>query len=221
MKYIFLTLAFVLTLSALSLAQSSDYNKGEFYIGYSNGQVDTGNNFSNSGNAVRDFFNNRTNFNGFEAAGVYNISRYVGLKADLSGTYHRSGSFSFPVTTGATTQTVSGNITQSLYNLLGGVQIKDNASTGRFKPFAHALVGLGHARSDVTNLTCTNTANINCDAFRSGNHTNGLAGAFGGGVDVRLNDKIDVRAIQVDWNPVRLNGLTENNLRIGVGIVIK
>ena len=94
MKYIFLTLAFVLTLSALTVAQSSgDYNKGEFYIGYSNGQVDTGNNFSNSGNAVQNFFNNRTNFNGFEAAGVYNISRYIGLKADVSGTYHRSGSF--------------------------------------------------------------------------------------------------------------------------------
>ena len=111
MKYIFLTVALVLTLSAFSVAQSSDYNKGEFYIGYSNGQVDTGNNFSNSGNAVQRFFNNRTNFNGFEVAGVYNISRYIGLKADLSGTYHRSGSFSFPVTTGATTQTVSGNIT--------------------------------------------------------------------------------------------------------------
>jgi len=221
MKYIFLTLAFVLTLSAFSVAQSSDYNKGEFYIGYSNGQVDTGNNFSNSGNAVRDFFNNRTNFNGFEAAGVYNISRYIGLKADLSGTYHRSGSFSFPVTTGASTQTVSGNITDSLYNVVGGVQIKDNASTGRFKPFAHAMVGLGHMRSDVTNLTCTTTSNINCDNFRGGGHSNGFAGVFGGGVDVRLSNKLDIRAIQVDYNPIRVNGFTTNNLRIGVGVVIK
>jgi hypothetical protein len=221
MKYIFLTLALLLTLSAFTFAQSSDYNKGEFYIGYSNGQVDTGNNFSNSGNAVQNFFANRANFNGFEAAGVYNLSRYVGLKADLSGTYHRSGSFSFPVTTGTSTQTVSGNITQSLYNVLGGVQIKDNANTGRFKPFAHALVGLGHGRSDVTNLTCTNTSNINCDAFRTGNHSNGLAGVLGGGIDVRVNDKVDVRAIQLDWNPMRFNGTNENNLRIGVGIVIK
>ena len=221
MKYIFLTLAFVLTLSAFSVAQSSDYNKGEFYIGYSNGQVDTGANFSNSGNAVQNFFNNRTNFNGFEAAGVYNLSRYVGLKADLSGTYHRAGSFSFPVTTGTSTQTVSGNVRESLYNVLGGVQIKDNANTGRFKPFAHALAGLGHARSDVTNLTCTTTANINCSNFGNGDHANGFAMAFGGGIDVRVNDRIDVRAIQVDYNPLRLNGMTENNLRIGVGIVIK
>jgi hypothetical protein len=221
MKYIFLTMALVLTLSAISFAQSSDYNKTEFYIGYSNGQVDTGSNFSNSGNAVQNFFNSRTNFNGFEAAGVYNFSRYLGVKADVSGTYHSEGNFSFPVTTGATTQTVSGNVRDSLYNVLGGIQIKDNASTKRFKPFAEALVGLGHARSDVTNLTCTTTSNIDCTNFGAGAHTNGFAGAFGGGLDVKLNDKLDIRAIQVDYNPVRLNGVTTNNLRFGVGIVIK
>jgi hypothetical protein len=221
MKYIFLTLALVLAFSAFSFAQSNDYSKGEFYVGYSNGQVDTENNFSNSGNAVRDFFNNRTNFNGFEAAGVYNISRYIGLKADLSGTYHSEGNFAFPVTTGTSTQTVSGNVRDSLYNVLGGVQIKDNANDGRFKPFAHALVGLGHIRSDVTNLTCTTTANIDCSSFGAGGHSNGLAAAFGGGIDVRLTDKLDVRAIQVDYNPIRVNGFTANNLRIGVGLEIK
>src|SRR3954452_23744327 len=99
MKYIFLTLALVLTLSAFSIAQSSDYNKGEFYVGYSNGQVDTGNNFSTSGNAVQNFFDNRTNFHGVETSGVYNVSRYFGLKADLSATFH-SDDFAFPVTTG-------------------------------------------------------------------------------------------------------------------------
>ena len=125
------------------------------------------------------------------------------------------------MTTGTTTQTVSGNVTDSLYNVLGGVQIKDNASDKRFKPFAHALVGLGHARSDVTNLTCTNTSDINCDNFRGGAHVNGLAAAVGGGIDVKLSDKLDLRAIQVDWNPIRANGSTANNLRIGVGLVIK
>src|SRR4051812_14529215 len=100
MKKNALALSFLVTMSVISFAQSSGYKKGEIYAGYSNGQVDTGNNFSSSGNAVRDFFNNRTNFNGFEAAGVYNVSRYFGLKADVSGTYHRSGSFAFPVTTG-------------------------------------------------------------------------------------------------------------------------
>src|SRR3982751_4597068 len=118
MKKIIFTLSLAIFSSVFVHAQSSDYNKGEFYGGYSNGQIDTGNNFNTSGNAVQNFFNNRTNFNGFETAGVYNVSRYFGIKADLSGTYHKD-SFSFPVTTGTTTQTVTGSIRESLYNVLG------------------------------------------------------------------------------------------------------
>jgi len=45
--------------------------------------------------------------------------------------------------------------------------------------------------------------------------------AFGGGLDIRLNDRLDIRAVQVDWNPIRSGGVTTNNLRFGVGIVIK
>ena len=221
MNKLFLVLSLIAATSGLVSAQaSSDYNKGEFYVGYSNGQVDTGNNFNTSGNAVQNFFDNRTNFNGFETSGVYNVSRYIGLKADLSGTYHNDG-FTFPVTTGSATQTVSGNVRSSLYNVLGGVQVKDNAKSGTFKPFAHALIGLAHQRVDVTNLNCTSTTSINCANFGGGDHGNGLGMAFGGGLDVRLNDRIDIRAIQVDYNPIRSNGFTDNNLRIGFGIVIK
>jgi hypothetical protein len=220
MKRVFFAIILVTLATVFATAQSDDYKKGELYVGYSNGQVDTGNNFSTSGNAVQNFFDNRTNFHGFETSGVYNVSRYVGLKADLSGTYHNDN-FSFPVTTGTSTQTVSGNIRSSLYNVLGGVQIKDNANSGRFKPFAHALVGLAHERVDVTNLSCTTTATVNCPNLAAGDHNNGLGMAFGGGLDIRVNDHFDVRAIQIDYNPIRSNGVTDNNLRFGVGIVIK
>jgi len=220
MKKVFFAIMLVTLASVFAAAQNDDYKKGEFYVGYSNGQVDTGNNFSTSGNAVQNFFDNRTNFHGFETSGVYNLSRYVGLKADLSATYH-SDDFSFPVTTGTSTQTVSGKVRSSLYNVLGGVQIKDNANSGTLKPFAHALIGLAHGRTDVTNLTCTTTANINCANFQGGGHDNGLGMAFGGGLDIRVNDRFDIRAIQVDYNPIRSGGVTSNNLRFGVGLVIK
>ena len=219
MKRVFFALILVSLASVFAAAQD-DYKKGEFYVGYSNGQVDTGNNFSTSGNAVQNFFDNRANFHGFETSGVYNVSRYVGLKADLSATYH-SDDFTFPVITGTTTQSVSGRVRNSLYNVLGGVQIKDNSTEGTFKPFAHALVGLAHARADITNLTCSSTATINCTNFQGGSHENGLGMAFGGGLDLRLNDRLDIRAVQVDWNPIRSGGVTTNNLRFGVGIVIK
>lgn len=66
----------------------------------------------------------------------------------------------------------------------------------------------------------------------------GFAAAFGGGLDVRLNDRIDIRVIQIDYNPMRFDfsdfgaiGVpgtptplgdpkrTLHNFRIGIGIV--
>jgi hypothetical protein len=74
---------------------------------------------------------------------------------------------------------------------------------------------------DVTNLNCTTTTSVSCVNFGGGDHGNGLGMAFGGGLDVRLNNRIDIRAVQVDYNPIRSSGVTDNNLRIGFGIVIK
>lgn len=214
-----LLLAFCLTvITGISVfAQSSDYKKTEFSVGYSNQQVDTGAD-SNTGNAARDFFNDRLSFNGVEASGVYNFSRYIGVKGDFSGVY-RNRDFNFTTGTGTTSNTVNFRTGNSLYNVLGGVQIKDNASKTRLKPFAHALVGVGYARTKVRNVTCSNTAVTNCSSLADSFSDRGLAGAFGGGLDVKLNDKIDIRAVQVDYNPIRLNGSTDQNFRFGVGVV--
>lgn len=204
---------------SFAMAQSStDYKKSEFFVGYSNGQIDNGNSSSNS---ISSFFANRANFNGFETSGVYNVSRYIGIKGDLSGTY-RKDAVSTTFTSGGTPTTLSASRSSSLYNLLGGVQVKDNASDGRFKPFAHALVGLGHARSTLSNVTCTPTAV--CTTNNYTNQTlsdNGFAAVIGGGLDVKLNNKFDVRVIQIDYNPIRFGGQTDNNVRFGVGLVIK
>lgn len=217
-----LVLAFCLTLiaSVFSFAQtSSDYRKTEFFAGYSNQQVDTGAN-SNTGNAARDFFNDRLSFNGFEVSGVYNVSRYVGLKGDFSGAY-RKVNFGFTTGTGTTANTVTLRTNNSLYNALGGVQFKDNSSDTRVKPFAHVLAGIGHARTNVSNITCSSSTVTNCSSLADNYSDTGLAGAFGGGLDIKLSDKIDFRAVQVDYNPIRLNGQTDHNVRFGIGFVIK
>src|SRR5690348_15546642 len=134
----------ILSVVAASAQAVDDYKKGEFYVGYSNGQVDTGLN-SDSGSTVRDFFRDRASFNGVNASGVYNVSRYVGIKADVSGTFNTTrfaDSFVDPGT--GTTYNTSFKTTNSLYNVVGGVQLKDNSRSGTVKPFAHAMVGLGH-----------------------------------------------------------------------------
>ena len=210
-----LSLAAVGAASVLGQSSGDDYKKVEFFAGYSNGQVDTG---VDSGNSALDFFRDRENFNGLNVSGVYNVSRFIGIKGDVSGTYN-SNRFSgtFPSPNGGVT--ISGKNTNSLYNFVGGIQIKDNSNEGRIKPFAHAMAGLGHFRTKVGDFTCTGA---DCPTFLPTDEMfsdNGFSGVIGGGIDFRVNNRFQIRAIQVDWNPIRVDGGTLNNLRIGAGIV--
>jgi hypothetical protein len=211
MKRMIFILALIVATAVFASAQT-DFKKGEFFVGFSHGQVDTG---IDSGDSVNSFFRDRVGFNGFEASGVYNVNRYIGIKGDVSGVYN-STQFTFPVGT----QTVTVDTKNSLYNFLGGLQVKDNASSGRVKPFAHALIGAGYGRTKVNSLTCTSTSTFNCGEISSVSDT-GLAGAFGGGIDVRLNDRIDFRAFQVDYNPIKFENNTDHNIRFSIGFVIK
>ena len=198
-----LCLTFLLCSALFAQTADDEYKKNEFYVGYSNQQIDAG---------------NRLSFNGFEASATHNFNRYFGIKADVSGAY-RSKTFTSNVVGGTTTTTFSAEQKGSLYNFLGGVQVKDNATNARFKPFAHALVGVAHTRSKIGNVVCQGT---NCPPIAATTFTDtGFGGAFGGGLDIKISDRIDFRAIQVDYNPVYTRSSFDNNVRIGVGIVFK
>lgn len=217
MKKFISALCLTLISSVFVFAQTTttdEYKKAEFFVGYSNGQVDTG---ANSEDSAQNFFDDRLSFHGFNASAVGNFNRYFGAKVDVSGTY-RTDEFNIPVTVGTTTQNVGFKAKSSLYNVLGGVQVKDNASTSRVKPFGYALVGAGFGKVKISDVTCPATAD--CTDFESDSET-GLAGAFGGGIDIKINDRVDFRAIKVDYNPIKFESGTQHNVRIGIGVVFK
>lgn len=222
MKRVFFALFLAATAVAGVTAQNTDdYKKTEFYVGYSNGQVDNGNN--SSAGAVSSFFADRETFHGFEASGVYNVTRYIGVKADVSGAYKNEsfgGTFTNPLTN--TTTTIAGSNNLSLYNVLGGIQIKDNSVDKKVKPFAHALGGIAHFRTAVKDFSCTPAANCGAMTFAGQTFSDTkAAGAFGGGLDIRINDRFDFRVVQVDYNPAWTSDGTIHNFRAGIGIVFK
>src|SRR5687768_9374094 len=127
MKKIAFIFCIMMLSSIFAFAQSTDdYKKAEVSVNFSNNQVDTG--ISDDDNDLRDVFNDRESFNGFEVSAVGNLSRYFGIKGDFSGHYK---SYDFSVRRpGGSNVSDQFEIDASVYNILGGVQVKDNAVEG-------------------------------------------------------------------------------------------
>ena len=216
--------------TTFATAQSSDYKKWEFFGGYSALNFDNlGGDTDNA--AINDVLGEKNTLRGFELAVTRNFHKYVGAKFDYS-LHLREDNFSRPAG--------SGTIDSTVQNFLGGIQIKNNLEDGpRFKPFGHALFGVAHQKVDVDSPQLPAVFGI------SDFHVNetSFAMAFGGGVDIKLNDRIDVRAGQIDWNiikrgdqqtgivlvptpfqvvgsPFVIPGTRQDNLRLSIGIVI-
>jgi opacity protein-like surface antigen len=186
---------------------------------------DTGN------SAIDDILGDKQTLRGFNLEFGRNFHKYFGAKFDYS--FHtREDNFNRPAG--------SGNVDSTIQNILGGIQIKNNMEDGpRFKPFGHALFGVAVEKVDIDSPNLPALFGIN--DF----HTNetSFAMAFGGGVDIKLNHRFDIRAVQIDWNiinrgdqqtgivlaptpfqtvgsPFVIPGTRQDNLRIGAGIVI-
>ena len=203
MKKLLLVFTQVFLFSAFSLAQTDEYSKGEFFAGYS-----AGSNLE---------FDQVFQEHGFNVSGVYNFHKYIGIKADVSGTYQPlDGTFFFPNAPQQTNQTWKG--THNLYNFTAGVQVKDNRKDSTLKPFGHFLVGYGK-HFDSYKTACPTGAQ--CPPLDI--DFDGVSYILGGGLDIKLNDKIDIRAAQFDINPIfgRNNKGNWNNGRFSAGVVFK
>jgi len=198
MRKLFMAALFIACTSSFAFAQTGDYNKYDVGVLYSHNRQDIGVEDPN-----QNFIDEREGFHGFEAFVKGNVSRYVGLKGSYS--FNRK-SFDIDGGTAATDFEVDADIHQ----FLGGAEFKDNAVETKVKPFAHVLAGVAHARADVSNST------VSFDESDTG-----FAAAVGGGVDFKLSDRVDLRAVQFDYNPTRSGGETSHNFRIGIGLIFR
>lgn len=144
----------------------------------------------------------RDNIHGFEIAYTRNVRRFVGIKTDFA---YRLANLNCPECG------VGGAEKRYQASLQGGVQIKDNAKDTRLKPFGHILTGWAQNGNKLCNSSnnCGNRAKVNQFSM-----------TFGGGLDVKISNKIALRVVQIDYNPTFSEGFTYNNINVGVGIVI-
>jgi len=113
--------------------------------------------------------------------------------------YHVAGTGNVNSWLGLTGE-VSGHINGGyvLHYALGGPRFTLRSSSSRIEPFAHALAG---------------------GIVASGEGR--FAMAFGGGVDVRVTDRIAIRAVQADYAPIVTSGTVVNNVRVSSGVVFR
>lgn len=208
MKRIPLSLFFILAFSSLAFAQTPEdkTNKFEIFTGYSGATLFTGEDFEPWEN-------------GFNMSAAYNVRRYIGIKADVSGSYRTlEGEFWSTSSPGTSLGRWKG--IHSLYNVAAGVQFKDSKRKTKAKPFAHVLVGYGN-HFDKFKTPCPSGAQ--CPPFNV--DFEGVSLIIGGGVDVKINRRIDIRVVQFDFNPVIHNYegsyVSWSNNRISSGIVFK
>jgi hypothetical protein len=189
-------LAVLLTLCCAPLAsaqQAEEYPKNEVFVGYSYQSADVNSLTPDPG---------RAGLHGVNLEYTRNVSRVVGITADFSGHVRRE-----TFTTGA------GEFRhdREQYNLLGGVQFKAR-NRSRVTPFAHALVGVAFFRGFSAELLPSSNTYFFDDA-------KSFAMAFGGGLDIRAGRRVNVRAVQADYNPTFFGRGRQDNFRLSFGVV--
>lgn len=210
-------------------AQSEEINRVEVFAGYSYLSSDTG--LDDDDFEETEGLDSRLGLHGVNLSVTGNFSKYIGAKFDFS-TNGKSEDFSFL----GDSATVKYRVTQ----FLGGVQIKNNAKEGpRFKPFGHVLLGVSRQSVKLDDVVFLPTPIPGGSIAPAGTgpvfdddsfNTNNFATAIGGGLDVRVHKRIDIRAFQVDYNPTFyrdqdfgggfvIPGRTQNNFRFSFGVV--
>jgi len=193
-KLVFMTLL-IACCTSLSLGQTTDDPKNEFFVGYSYHSADIN---------TLTIDPHRTGQNGVNVAYMRNLNEHVGVKLDASAHFKRDSQ-----------QLGGGQFTskRDQYYFLGGVEFKTKGDS-RVTPFAQALVGASLFRGFTTHTSAAGNVFTFDDATS-------FAMVVGGGLDVRANDRLAIRVIQAGYAPTFFGSGRQDNFRLSFGIVFK
>ena len=181
--------------AVLEAQTSSEQPKNEFFAGYS---------FQSADINTLTIDPHRTPQNGVNLEYTRSITRHIGLTGDVSAHFHRE-------THSTGVGTFSSQRDQ--YFMLGGLQLRAG-NEKRVQPFAQALFGVSLFRGFTSDIRASGNVYTFDDATS-------FAMALGGGLDVRVNKRIAVRLIQVNYTPTFFGSGRQDNFRISTGIVFR
>lgn len=165
----------------------------------------------------------RRGYKGASGTVTFNLKKYVGLVGDFTGL------FKTETTVDDFGHIDTNTIKNRTWEGLGGIQIKNNSKTRRFKPSFHVLAGFARQTSkDVQ----TSTGPFN---FTLTDKVTSFAMKIGAAADVRMGERFDLRVFEVNYNPIFAKGTRHvpgnadfdlsvagkraDNITLGVGVV--
>ncbi|HEV2718998.1 MAG TPA: hypothetical protein VG323_03190, partial [Thermoanaerobaculia bacterium] len=153
--------------------------------------------------------------------------RWIGWRADLSAAWSKTRAVD-TFGDGADAHTDTNTFHDRTLLALAGVEVGDNAAK-HWRPFAHLMAGVARQTShDVQ----TSTGPFN---FELRDAVTSPALKIGGGIDLPLSSRLDVRILEVDYAPVfarsrhtpgnadfdqSVKGRRANNVTFGFGLVL-
>jgi opacity protein-like surface antigen len=132
------------------------------------------------------------NLNGWNASIAGNFNDWFGVVADFSGHYGSPNILGI-------------NVDTNTHTFVFGPRFSYRKNE-RVTPFAHALFGGNRTEGSAFGVSLSET---------------GFAMALGGGVDVKVNDKVAIRIAQADYVLTRLGNDNQHHFRYSAGVVFR
>jgi hypothetical protein len=162
------------------------------------------------------------NFNlyGWNASLAENVNGWLGGEFEASGFYGTvNAGFLFPAS-----QLISPSpnfsklvpVVTRFQTYLGGPRVTLRRS-GRVAYFAHLLIGFADVNTSLNEsaIVATDFSSIPAGTLKSGG---GFAVSPGVGIDVRMNERLSIRPIQVDYLMSHVFGERQDNARVSAGL---
>ena len=143
----------------------------------------------------------RPSLNGWNASFEGRVLPFLGIVADISGQYGSVDETVCVMPVGMTATCTTSGVGVRQQNYLFGPRV--SVSLGKFRPFAHALVGISHVGAGTP----------------LGSDTS-LGDAVGGGLDYHLIPRVSAR-VQIDFLHTHFFGAGQNDVRISSGLVLR
>lgn len=209
----FCTLLMLLSLSIVTGNAFGQTERFELFSGYSPLR-----NFAGEAGSTEHF----DTMHGWNASLTTNIKPWIGITADFSG--HYDGQF-----VRLDIATPNGQLQAFLrshkfmsHRGMVGPQVK--LRNGRWEPFGYALFGVNRVSVGEGQLTALGPFPIDQSlasylaTYLAAYHDSGFAWAVGGGLDLKLSDKVKIRLIQADYTRSRTS-VGREGLRTSFGLV--